>query len=102
MSKVHGYCRVAFANEEEMAQQCKIIQDYCKSNGLEVDEYFCDNGVSGLKLDRDALQKLLKVLREGDIVVVKDYSRISRNLLQLIEITKSIYQAGATHKVINQ
>ena len=102
MSKVYGYCRVAFANEEEMAQQCKIIQDYCKDNGLEVDEYFCDNGVSGLKLDRDALQKLLKVLREGDIVVVKDYARISRNLLQLIEITKSIYQAGATHKVINQ
>ena len=102
MSKVYGYCRVALANEEEMAQQCKMIQDYCEDNGMEVAECFCDNGVSGFKLERDALKRMLRVLREGDIVVVKDYARISRDLHQLMEITKSIYQAGAVPKVINQ
>lgn len=102
MGKVYGYCRVAFKSEEEMAQQCRMIGDYCKDNGLEVAEYFCDNGVSGLKLERDALQRLLRVLREGDIVVVKDYARISRDMHQCMEITKSIYRAGAVPKVINQ
>lgn len=102
MGKVYGYCRVAFANEAEMAQQCKMIGDYCEGNGLEVSEYFCDNGVSGLKLERDALQRMLRVLREGDIVVVKDYARLSRDMHQCMDITKAIYRAGAVPKVINQ
>lgn len=102
MGKVYGYCRVAFKSEEEMEQQCKMIGDYCKDNGLEVAEYFCDNGASGLKLDRDALQRLLRVLREGDIVVAKDYARLSRDMHQCMDITKAIYRAGAVLKVINQ
>ena len=79
-----------------------MIQDYCKDNNLKIDEYFCDNGASGLKLERDALKRMLRVLREGDIVVVKDYARISRDLHQHMEITKSIYREGAVIKVINQ
>ena len=102
MGKVYGYCRVALKNEEDMAQQCKMICDYCKANGLEITEYFCDNGVSGLKFERDALQRLLRVLREGDIVIVKDYARISRDSHQCMEITEAIYRAGAVIKVINQ
>jgi DNA invertase Pin-like site-specific DNA recombinase len=102
MGKVYGYCRVAFKSEENMAQQCKMIEDYCKSNGLELVECYCDNGVSGLKLDRDALQMLLSVLREGDIVVVKDYARLSRDMHQCMDITESIYREGAVIKIINQ
>lgn len=102
MGKVYAYCRVALKNKEEMAQQCKMIGDYCNDNDLEVAEYFCDNGVSGLKFDRDALQRLLRVLREGDIVVVKDYARLSRDIHQCMDITKAIYRAGAVPKVINQ
>lgn len=102
MSKVYAYCRVAFKSEEDMEQQCKMIGDYCNDNGLEVDEYFCDNGVSGLKFEREALQRLLIVLREGDIVVVKDYARLSRDMHQCMDITKAIYRAGAVLKVINQ
>lgn len=102
MSKVYGYCRVALANEEEMAQQRKMIQDYCKDNGMEIAECFCDNGVSGLKLEKDALKRMLRVLREGDIVIIKDIARLSRDLHQYMEITKSIYATGAIFKIINQ
>lgn len=98
MSKVYGYCRLALANEEEMAQQCKMIQEY----GLEINEYFYDNGVSGLKFERAALQRMLRTLREGDIVIIKDVARLSRDLHQYMDITKSIYRAGAVLKVINQ
>ena len=102
MSKVYGYCRVALANEEEMMQQCKMIQDYCESNGLKVDECFCDNGVSGLQFERDGLQRMLRVLHEGDIVIIKDAARLSRDLHQYMELTKLIYGAGAVFKIINQ
>lgn len=97
MGKVYGYCRVALANDEEMAQQCKIIE----SCGMEVDEYFCDNGASGLKFDREALQRMLKILQDGDIVIVKDIARLSRDMRQCVEIIESIYQSGALIKILN-
>ena len=101
MGKVYGYCRVAFKSEEDMAQQRQIIEDCCRENGMEVDEFFCDNGVSGLKFERDALQRMLKILKDGDIVIAKDIARISREARQCMSIVNSIYQAGALIKFVN-
>jgi DNA invertase Pin-like site-specific DNA recombinase len=102
LNKVYGYCRVALKNAEEMSQQCKIIEDYCKDNGLKIDKYFCDNGVSGLKLERCGLNKMLDTLQSNDIVVIKDIARLSRNAQQCIELIDMIYKTGATLVVANQ
>lgn len=102
MNKVYGYCRVALMNNEEMNQQCKIIKDYCKNKGLGLDECFCDNGVSGLKTDRTNLQRMLNVLQQGDIVVIKDIARLTRDIRQYITLTKQIYDIGTTLIVIDQ
>ncbi len=102
MGKVYGYCRVAFKNEEEMAQQCKMIGDYCKDNGMEVAEYFCDNGMSGLKMERGGLQRMLNILQQGDVVIIKDVARLSRNVHQYMILVRQIYKAGATLVVMNQ
>lgn len=101
MSKVYGYCRVAFEDDEELAKQCKMIQDYCEDKGLNVDEYFCDNGVSGLKYDRNELHKMFRVLQEGDIVVIKDIARLSRNMYQCMYLVEKIQEIGATLEIIN-
>lgn len=102
MGKVYGYCRVAFASEEEMAQQCKMIENYCKANNLKIDEYFCDNGVSGLKLERGALNRMLNILKEDDVVIIKDVARLSRNIHQYMILVRTIYKAGATLVVMDQ
>ena len=101
MSKVYGYCRVAFKNEEEMVQQCKMIQDYYDDKGLKVDECFCDNGVSGLKYDRSGLHKMFRVLQEGDTVIIKDIARLSRSADQCMHFVEKIQEAGATLEIIN-
>ena len=101
MGKVYGYCRVAFKSEEEMAQQCKMIGDYCKYNGLEVAEYFCDNGVSGLRFDRSGLQKMFNILQEDDVVIIKDVARLSRSMDQCMYFVEKIQEAGATLEIIN-
>lgn len=100
MSKVYGYGRLALANDEEMAQQIKVIDTYCKANGLQVDEYFFDNGVSGLELNRVALNKMIDVLRGGDIVIVKDMARLSRNIFECVTVVELISNIGAILKVI--
>ena len=100
MSKVYGYCRVAFANEEEMVQQLKMVGDYCKDNGLELEKCFCDNGVSGLSLDRKGLNGLLEVLQSGDTVVVKDIARLSRSYSQCLALMEKLEGMDITIRMI--
>jgi len=91
-------------NDEPTYYSVLIINEIiaiCKENGMEVDEYFCDNGVSGLKFEREALQRMLSVLQDGDIVIAKDIARISREISQCMSIVGSIYKAGALIKFLN-
>ena len=100
MSKVYGYCRVALADEKEMAEQVKLVGDYCRDNGLTVDKYFCDNGASGLSLDRKGLNELLEVLQEGDVVVVRDVARLSRNSSQCVSLVEQMEDWDIELKII--
>ena len=100
MSKVYGYCRLALANDEEMAEQCSQIYRYCQDNGLTLDRYFCDNGTSGLDSYRGALNKMLYILQSGDIVVMKDIARLSRNMTQCLSLMELMKEIGVTLKFI--
>lgn len=101
MSKVYGYCRVAFADEEEMAEQVRLVGDYCRDHDLTVDKYFCDNGASGLSLNRRSLNELLKVLQDGDTVVVKDIARLSRSYSQCISFLEQMKDLDVTLTIIH-
>ena len=100
MSKVYGYCRVAFANEEEMEQQKQLVEWYCEDQGLKVDKYFCDNGVSGLTSYRNGLNEMLYTLQNGDVVVVKDVARLSRNIKQCLSFIELMDTLGVMLKRI--
>lgn len=79
MSKVYGYCRTARAEGNNMEEQCELIKNYCKTKGMHIEEFFCDEGMSAHNLNRQALSKLFDVLGEGDVVVTKDISRFARD-----------------------
>lgn len=100
MSKVYGYCRVALACKEEMTEQMVLVGTYCNDHGLELDKYFCDNGASGLNSHRDEFNKMLYILQEGDIVIVKDVARISRDMRQCMSFIELMGQLGVTVKMI--
>ena len=72
------------------------VLDCLMDKGLKVDKYFCDNGVSGRKYDRHGLSEMFKVIQNGDIVVVKDIARLSRNMDQCMYFVEQIQKAGAT------
>ena len=100
MSKVYGYCRVASACHQAITEQMALIDIYCKQQGLEVEKYFCDNGASGLNSHRDKFNEMLYVLQEGDIVVVKDVARISRDVKQCMSFIELMDQLGVTVKMV--
>lgn len=81
---------------DSIENQISIIRSYIKSNkdflGAEIIQ-FIDNGFSGIDLNRNAFQELLsKVrMREIDVIVVKDLSRLGRNYLDVCKLTDSIF-----------
>ena len=56
--------------------------------------------VTGSRRDRSQLEKLLDQLREGDVVVVTKYDRLSRSLRDLLDIVGRVSDAGAGFKSI--
>jgi DNA invertase Pin-like site-specific DNA recombinase len=100
MSKVYGYCRVALANEEEMVDQIRLVEDYCRDHDLIIEKCFCDNGVSGLLLDRKGLNGLLEVLQNGDVIVVRDIARLSRSYLHCVSLLEQVRDLDITLTII--
>ena len=101
MSKVYGYCRVAFADEEEMTKRIEIVNNYCKTHNLSIDKHFFDNGVSGLELNRKGLNALIDVLRGGDIVVAYNMASLSRSMFDRITLINLIDSIGAKLIITN-
>jgi site-specific DNA recombinase len=91
MKKVIGYCRVSttlqMEKDNSIKNQIKQIKDYCKRFDLELVDVFVDEGISGLKSDRDGLNQLLEIVNKGDIegVVVYSLSRLGRKLSNVID-----------------
>jgi site-specific DNA recombinase len=89
--KVIGYCRVSttiqMEKDNSIKNQIKQIKDYCKRFELELVDVFIDEGISGLKSDRDGLNQLLDIVNKGNIdgVVVYSLSRLGRKLTNVIQ-----------------
>ena len=90
-----GYIRVSTEMQENsvIAQQ-EMIEHYSKLNGIDVDEYFMDFGISGgSTMKREKYLELQELIKQGkvDTLITTSLSRWSRNtldLLQSIELLK--------------
>lgn len=88
--------------ERENSISCETQLEYCKMmiRPEERDErviIFVDNGFSGGNVDRDGFQKMMRLVRQGEVqkVIVYKLDRISRSLSDFV----SILQEFKAHKV---
>ena len=51
--------------------------------------------VSAIKKDRPELDRMMDALREGDVVIVSELTRLGRSVKDLIELVERIHAAGA-------
>lgn len=63
--------------------QVKILEDYCKENGIAIYDFYCDDGYTGTNFNRPNFQRLLQDAekRQFNMVVVKDLSRLGREYI---------------------
>lgn len=86
--QIIGYARVSTVEQNE-ARQIETL----KSHGCT--KIFIDK-VSGKNTDRPQLQAMLDYVREGDTLIVSEYSRLARSTKDLLDIVQSLHDKGIT------
>lgn len=76
------YCRVS-SKDQNLARQLERAKE------VHADKVFADK-VSGKNLDRPEFQKMMKYLREGDVLEVVSLDRLSRNYKDLKDLVSKL------------
>lgn len=76
------YCRVS-SKDQNLARQL------ARAKEVHADKIFADK-VSGKNLDRPEFSKMMKYLREGDVLEVVSLDRLSRNYKDLTNLVKKL------------
>ena len=90
------YARVSTTNGQSPAMQLDELRDYCRRRGWEVLEEYVDNGHSGARESRPALDRLMVDARKRliDCVIVWRFDRFSRSLRQLVNALEEFRALG--------
>lgn len=94
-NKVALYARVSTDQQTTgLESQVRILKDYSEKNGITHYEIFMDEGISGTKSSRPALDRMMAAVNAGEIgsVVVYSFSRFARStthLLNALQVFKS-------------
>ena len=89
-----GYARVS-TEEQSLNRQIDMLIDY----GVDKRNIYQEK-ISGMKSNREQLDKMIDELQEGDIVIITDLTRISRSTKDLLNIIDRIKAKGASIKSI--
>lgn len=97
--KVFNYIRVS-TKEQNEARQIEAMEKFNKDNNITNAIELIDKS-SGTNTNREQLQLLLKVVGEGDLVVIKSIDRLSRNYKECKQLWEEITSKGADIVVID-
>ncbi|XZI49833.1 recombinase family protein (plasmid) [Clostridium perfringens] len=89
-----GYARVS-TEEQSLNRQIDMLIDY----GVDKRNIYQEK-ISGMKSNREQLDKMIDELQEGDTVIITDLTRISRSTKDLLNIIDRIKAKGASIKSI--
>jgi putative DNA-invertase from lambdoid prophage Rac len=104
---VYGYTRVSTDRQadegESLGAQQRIIEGYAMTVDLKVDEIFVERGVSGSKplRDRPEGERLLSVLKAGDVVITPKLDRMFRSALDALDVLGQIQKRGVVLHMVD-
>lgn len=99
MNKVFNYIRVS-SKEQSEQRQVEAMKQFNQTNNI-VGAIELIDKATGTNTDRENLQLLLKVVGEGDLVVVKSIDRLSRSYKEVMELWNTITSKGADIVVLD-
>ena len=99
--KIGCYVRCS-TEHQSLDLQIKTLTDYCSARGWNQIEFYEDHGVSGGKLDRPALNRLLKdaKMRKLDCVVATKLDRLFRSVRDMLNTIAELEAVGVKLVVV--
>ena len=89
---IYGYIRVSTDKQDVENQKIGINQKAIELN-LSIDEWIADEGVSGVKeVNERNLGVLIDKVKEGDIIIISEISRLARSVFMLFRIVEELVQ----------
>lgn len=85
--KVAAYCRVSTDMQQGgMESQVRVLKTYCEQNNIKNVEFYTDEGISGTKSSRPALDKMMVSVENNEVstVIVYSFSRFARSTTHLL------------------
>lgn len=96
MTKITAiYCRTSTLKQEKgLESQQRALIEYCERKEIGNYRLFEDEGISGSKEKRPALDELMKLVDEGKVeaVIVYSFSRMARSTKHLLEVLEFFRQ----------
>jgi len=89
-----GYARVS-TDEQSLNRQIDML------NEVGCEKIF-EEKISGIKIERQELIKMLEQLRKGDLIIVADLTRLSRSVKELFQLVEQIEAKGANIKSLKE
>lgn len=87
---IFGYARCSTVYQDVEVQRRQLV-----ALGVDPDRIMVDLGYSAVAKHRPGLDKVLGMLREGDVVVVTKLDRLARSVVDAHEIAQCIDRSGA-------
>ena len=89
-----------------MESQVRVLKTYCEHNNITSVEFFTDEGISGTKSSRPALDRMMAAVERDEIesVVVYSFSRFARSTTHLLNALqafkkKNVHFVSLTEKI---
>ena len=94
-----GYVRLSRDDDKRnyvsIENQKLIINQYASNNGMVIDRWYEDDGVSGYIFDRPGFQQMMADLdKDIDTVYVKDFSRLGRHNAKVLLLLDEFQERG--------
>jgi len=99
--KVIGYVRVS-TDKQDVEKQKHLLLQYAQSQQLLITEFIHAEASSRKSTQERRIDELLTMLREGDVLMVAELSRLGRNMLQTLNIINELSEMGVKIAFVRQ
>ena len=88
-----GYIRVS-TDEQDLRKQRHLLLEYAQKEKLVIDEFIAVE-ISSRKSQRERrITELIEKLKEGDVLIVAELSRLGRNMLETLNLINDLTEKG--------
>ncbi len=95
--RVACYARVSLETQSTgMESQVRVLKAYCEQNGITNVAFFTDEGISGTKSSRPALDRMMTAVEQDEIsaCIVYSFSRFARSTTHLLNALQVFKRKG--------